>query len=266
MRYFDDLTFSLFASNPEHCGESHHEPIYYGLQYNHAGRFFLEIDHGGRMEAEGAYAFVSHPGAWFEYGNVEPAGRYHSFLCFFGDRVDRYIDGGLLVLDDAAPLIRIGDPERFLDTMTRLIAMLRDAQPAVPSRAVWLFEDLLLQMHETNTDEGESSPYFREYFEELMDAIRSKPQLSWDFAAEAQRHNITAAHFRRIFRQYGKMPPQQFLIRCRLQRAASLLVATNQAIGTIAAACGIGNEFYFSRLFKSKYRISPGEYRREFRR
>ncbi len=69
---------------------------------------------------------------------------------------------------------------------------------------------------------------------------------------------------RRLFKAVSGLPPQQFLIQCRLQQAASLLVGTGETVGVIAERVGIGNEFYFSRLFKAKYRIPPLEYRREF--
>ena len=48
------------------------------------------------------------------------------------------------------------------------------------------------------------------------------------------------------------LPPQQFLIQCRLQQAAALLVGTGEPVGVIAERVGIGNEFYFSRLLKAK--------------
>ena len=36
--------------------------------------------------------------------------------------------------------------------------------------------------------------------------------------------------------------------------------------GVIAEAVGIGDEYYFSHLFKQRYGVSPGAYRREFYR
>ena len=74
MNFFDGHYFSLYHSSPEFRGESHHVPIYYGIQYNHAGKLWLQIDHGERFEVEGAYVFITHPNAFFEYGNA-PASR-----------------------------------------------------------------------------------------------------------------------------------------------------------------------------------------------
>ena len=91
MNFFDGHYFSLYHSSPEFRGESHHVPIYYGIQYNHAGKLWLQIDHGERFEVEGAYVFITHPNAFFEYGNAPGESRHHNFLCSYGERVEEYI-------------------------------------------------------------------------------------------------------------------------------------------------------------------------------
>ena len=138
------------------------------------------------------------------------------------------------------------------------------AAPVVPPRAVLLYEDLLLQIQESEPD-GPPVPAFQEeYFGHLVSEVRRHPERAWEFCVEARKRNLTPAHFRRLFKAVSGLPPQQFLIQCRLQQAASLLVGTGETVGVIAERVGIGNEFYFSRLFKAKYRIPPLEYRREF--
>ncbi len=94
MDYFADHLFGPCHSAPRHCGESHHVPIYHGIQYNHAGNFFLRIDGGERLVASGPHVFISHPGAFFEYGNLPGESRHHAFLCSFGGRLRRYCSGG----------------------------------------------------------------------------------------------------------------------------------------------------------------------------
>lgn len=62
------------------------------------------------------------------------------------------------------------------------------------------------------------------------------------------------------FRPAVFFTPIQFLLRNRLQRKPQ----TSEAVSIIAEESGIGNPFYFSRLFKEKYQNSPLEYCREF--
>ena len=142
--------------------------------------------------------------------------------------------------------------------MLAIIAMARRPGP-LPPRAILLYEDLLLQMYESGQSEKKLPPYQEVFFKKLIDDIRKHPEEEWNFEQEAEKCNITTTHFRRLFKEITDLPPQQFLIQCRLQHAAHLLIFSHDSIGEIAE-----NPFYFSRLFREKYLTSPLEYRREF--
>ena len=47
-------------------------------------------------------------------------------------------------------------------------------------------------------------------------------------------------------------------------KAAELLKSTSNPIKEIASLSGWDNVFYFSRLFRRKYYLSPLQYRKEF--
>jgi transcriptional regulator GlxA family with amidase domain len=48
----------------------------------------------------------------------------------------------------------------------------------------------------------------------------------------------------------------------RLERAQLLLTTSSASLKEIAGRVGIPNIYYFSRLFKRKYAVPPGEYRK----
>ena len=265
MNYFDDIHFNMHQSVPDSRGETHREPIYYSVQYNHSGRFYLQIGEGERFEAEGAWAFITHPGAFFHYGPLTPT-RHHNFICCsYGPRIARYLASGLMPIRDESPLIRIREPERFLELMLRVIAMLDNAPPsAPPPRAVLGFEELLLMLHEYGPAVLPVPAFQRGYFSTLAESVRRYPGRRWDFARCAAERHLSLTHFRRLFKVQTGMPPQHFLIQCRMRRAAELLLRTGKPSSEIARLVGVDNEFYFSRLFKCVYQVSPLEYRREY--
>ena len=51
----------------------------------------------------------------------------------------------------------------------------------------------------------------------------------------------------------------------RIEKAAGLLERSDQNIGEIADALGFSSQFYFSRIFKQSYGVSPSAYRKAFR-
>ncbi len=263
MNFFAEHYFILGGSNPRHVGSTSNIPLYYGIQYNHSGRLHLRIDGGRDYQVEGPYAFFTHPGAYFDYGCVDGAPRHHNFICSRGERIQSYIKSGLMDLNRENPLIRVANPERFLQTMLSILALMK-RPGALPPRAVLLYEDLLLQLYESEGTAFRLPPFQDKFFSDLIRKIRENPEQEWNFDSESAACSITSTHFRRIFKNLTGLPPHQFLIQVRLQKAAQMLIRTRDSVRAIAESIGLENPFYFSRLFKEKYQVSPLEYRREF--
>ena len=262
MDFYNGLTFSMSGSVPRSMERMRNEPRYYGIQFNYSGTLRLRIDSGRQLEVSGPYAFLTYPGKCFEYGPGDSP-RHHNYICACGPRIQRYIDGGLWMVDPTSPLVAIPHAEKFLQTMHELMSLIRLPGLASP-RAVLLFEDLLLRIQEAATAEQKHVPYQADRLNELIHKISAVPEGGWDFGREAKNLHVTPTHFRRIFKEITGVPPQQFLLHCRLNKAAELLKSTRASVKEIAAQSGWDNMFYFSRLFRQKYYISPIQYRKEF--
>ncbi len=263
MDYFSGLQFPMSGILPEYRQNRRNEPLYYSIQFNYQGKLYLRTNERNEFHVEGPYAFLTYPGTLFEYrADGESSSRYHCFICSCGPRIQKYIDSGLWPQNPASPLIKVRNPERFLQSMQTLDGMIRNPG-LTPARAVLLFEDLLLQLHESEGEERKLSVWRSPVILSLMDEIRLHPEKDWVFEKEAEAMNITLIHFRRLFKNESGLSPVQFLQQIRLQKAALELIHSEDPVSLIAERCGIGNPYYFSRLFKETYRISPQEYRRE---
>jgi transcriptional regulator GlxA family with amidase domain len=79
----------------------------------------------------------------------------------------------------------------------------------------------------------------------------------------ARKAGASASHLSALFAaQYG-VSPMQYLQRLRLDRARSLLSNPYLRIHEVAAACGYEDVNYFTRLFRSRFGIPPGRWRRK---
>ena len=65
-----------------------------------------------------------------------------------------------------------------------------------------------------------------------------------------------------IFKKATGISPIKYLNEYRLSVACELLHNTDDSIKTIAEMVGFYDQFYFSKLFKTKYSISPQQYRK----
>lgn len=81
-----------------------------------------------------------------------------------------------------------------------------------------------------------------------------------EIAASASVSKSSALH---IFQSGIQTAPVAYLIQYRLTQAAELLYTTTKPVSTIAVETGFTSAGYFCRKFKSRYHISPNEYRKQ---
>ena len=238
---------------------------YYGIQYCHENDFYVKMGEDYERTVFGSWALITHPGPEFKYGPPPGKSIHHSFICFKGARIERYIKSGLLPISDTAPMIQITRSERFNDSLMQLIDLLTPLESRNHNRAVHLLEDLLLQLHEQPLVREKIPKYLREPLDKFVEQLKENPELSWNFEREAASCGISYPHFRRIFSLRYELPPGKYLALQRLKKATALLSGGDEQIVSVAEQCGFDDQFYFSRLFKKYYHFSPMRYRREFR-
>ena len=73
---------------------------------------------------------------------------------------------------------------------------------------------------------------------------------------------ISISSLQRAFAKYFGMPPKQYLIQLRMNKALELLTENELSVKKISFACGFTDEKYFSRAFKKKYGYPPSQFRK----
>lgn len=85
-----------------------------------------------------------------------------------------------------------------------------------------------------------------------------KPVRRADLARAA---GVSEAHLQDLFREAAGVSPMDFVIRLRLRRAMELLAGGGMSVGEVAERSGFASPYYFSRFFKKRTGMTPGEYR-----
>jgi AraC-like DNA-binding protein len=73
---------------------------------------------------------------------------------------------------------------------------------------------------------------------------------------------ISERQYTRIFNKAYGISPIEYLINCRLTLACRIMKNSNKSLTEISTICGFGDKVHFSRLFKKRYNITPGQYRK----
>jgi AraC-like DNA-binding protein len=82
-----------------------------------------------------------------------------------------------------------------------------------------------------------------------------------DLDAAAREAGLSAFHFLRSFAAVVGVTPHQYLLRCRLQRAAALLAETSRPITAVAGSVGFNDLSNFVRTFHRASGVSPRAFR-----
>ena len=195
-------------------------------------------------------AWWTWPGPYFEYGCESGQAWDHYYVTFTGSRTERMLSEGLLPIhSDTFAFVPIASSDRFRQDWDRLFALLREKGGLENSSAVHFLEGMLLQLGEQSVMTQKQTPLSNDVAE-LARAIRASSAKHWDWQEEAERIGVSVVHLRRVFREYQGVPPQQFLLRTRMEVAAHTLRTTQDPIKSIAFQIGVPDMYYFSKLFK----------------
>ena len=94
-----------------------------------------------------------------------------------------------------------------------------------------------------------------------LDYIRHNYYYDIIISDVAKYCSIDRTYLYKLFQNYKKLSPQQYLIRYRLNIAGELLINTDLNVTEIAYSCGFKDASSFNKHFKRYYNISPLKYR-----
>ncbi len=123
-----------------------------------------------------------------------------------------------------------------------------------------LFLDALIQSSSTRR-EARASRLQDFYIQEAVIFMEHNYQRELTVEEVADACKLNRSYFSKLFKESMGCPPQEFLIRLRLSKAAEQMKRTKASIGEISVSCGYPNQLHFSRAFKKRYGVSPREWR-----
>ena len=113
-------------------------------------------------------------------------------------------------------------------------------------------------MVETNTVYSEYIARINKTFD-YIESNLEKPMTLEELAAVA---NFSKFHFNRIFHSMVGETPFQFILRVRIEKAATLILTNKkESISEIAQKCGFSDLSIFSRNFRNCFQMSASQYR-----
>jgi len=95
----------------------------------------------------------------------------------------------------------------------------------------------------------------RQHIEKNFQQLKTLQQI-------ARECHLDGAYLCRLFQRYDHQTPYQFLMRLKMNLAADWLQQSGALVKQVAERAGFGDQFHFSRAFKSALGLSPDAFRR----
>lgn len=159
-------------------------------------------------------------------------------------------------------VVHIKDVEHFQRLYSEIISIYENPNPLSYPRLLSLLYNLLWEIASEYSDEYPIHKKFH-LIEKSVDYMNSNifdSNLSLESITE--KSGISIKYFRNIFKEIYGTTPLNYINKKRLKRAEEMLSYSNYPIDTISNHCGFNSSIYFTRLFKEKYGMPPGKYRR----
>ncbi|MDR2547822.1 MAG: response regulator [Lachnospiraceae bacterium] len=146
-----------------------------------------------------------------------------------------------------------------------LLKHLRRAEEILKEKQAMFAEDK--EETKAAVTEAEICPFDPEAYQHCRKEILSvlffihlhyREKLTLDDIADSV--NLNRSYISRLFKQETGQGIFTYLNGLRMKKAAALLAEGGTYVREVAAAVGIDDQFYFTRLFKKHYNVAPSEY------
>jgi AraC family transcriptional regulator len=178
-------------------------------------------------------------------------------------------DGGKV--DPAAMLLQLGQKDPFIKAVC--LALHHELQQGCPGGRLYgetmgmaLSVHLLthystvapqLSNHRVDANHELSS----RRLSQIVDHIQAHLDGDMSLSTLAALLDMSPHYFCHLFKRVMGLPPHQYVIQQRAERARLLLKRRDRTIADIALECGFGNQSHLTKQFKKLYGITPKKYR-----
>ncbi|MBB5325436.1 YesN/AraC family two-component response regulator [Anoxybacillus tepidamans] len=148
-------------------------------------------------------------------------------------------------------LVKPVDKQKLIEAVEQAMKVLKDREKA--EMLAEMFDMQIVAMK----DNVRSTP-----IKEALKFIHENLHEPFSLRDVSKRVHLNASYFSVLFKEETNMTFSEYVTRCRLQKAKSLLVTTDLSIEEIAEAVGYQTAKYFIKLFKEFAGVTPHRFRK----
>ena len=285
---FPPVGVPVHVNRPVHNGTvplHDHDFVEFALMIE--GQAVHRTIHGEKAISTGD-VFVLHPGQWHSYERCRNLTYYNCLLGvelltreFAWVRSDpqlaplfparlpasgalpRAASQGIMTLhlDPAATATCVGELEalRALQTGDDLVR----ARPEIIGRLLLLLSTISRAIAQSPTTRNVRGGEADANVPKAIQALEERLEHNWGLVELAKLLTLNRSYLVRLFKRHTGQSPMAWLARRRAEKAAVLLLTTDQPVAAVGRAVGWHDPNYFARRFRAAFGVSAREYRQQ---
>jgi AraC-like DNA-binding protein len=232
----------------------------YQLIYISKGQGVFQSASCTEMKVREGSILVLFPGEWHRFKPDNKTGWEEFWVGFRGDIIDRLVQNRFF--DRQNVLLDIGPNEYTVHLFCLVIDNAKEEKTGYQALISGIVLHLLGHIHsllkqyrfkkETNTEH---------IINKARVILRKNIDREIEMEKVAEELNVSYSWFRKAFREYTGIAPNQYLLQLRIEQARLLLSDPDKSLKEIALRLNFVSPYYFSKLFKEKTGLSPAQFR-----
>ncbi|MBN2812505.1 MAG: AraC family transcriptional regulator [Bacteroidales bacterium] len=232
----------------------------YQINYITEGEGHMETRDGSYHIREGS-VIVLKPDLWHRYRPLKNTGWTEHYVGFMGTSANAMMMSAALLRD--TPVVQVGFHENIIRIFQDIENLIKAERPGYQQISSGLLIQLLGHIISLKKNENFKHGQVEKSIQKACLIIREHPSDNLRIEELAEQVNLNYSIFRKAFKRYTGLSPMQYHSALRLKQATHLLTNTEMSIKEISFELGFCSVFYFSKLFKEKTRMTPGEFKKK---
>lgn len=220
------------------------------------GQGIFESKSAGRRKINEGDAFLLFPGEWHRYKPQKKTGWTEHWVGFSGEIANLIMKDHFFKKEN--PVVTNFNNQLVSKLFQTLYYLIQEEPFGFQRTASAICIQLMAEVCNTQLGSGLKHKSPISHAKHIMNA---KIDEQIDFDVLAKNLGISYSKFRSDFKRQTGLPPLQYFLLLKIEKAKSLLINTDSSSKQIAYELGFESDFYFCRLFKKKIGISPQKFR-----
>lgn len=212
------------------------------------------------MQVTEGSCFFLYPGIWHRYKPDVKSGWEEYWVGFNGKYATQLMSSGIFAPETS--LIKIGFSSDIRRLFSALIDNVKQAYIGYPQQLAGITMQVLGVINNISSNlTYDDSDLKQKLISKAKFIIQESNDENLDMEYVARQLPMGYSSFRKTFKKFTGLSPNQYHIGVRIERASQLLETTLLTISEIGFQTGFETVSYFSKVFKHKTGLSPKEYR-----